>query len=326
MLGPPLELPSPLGLPPVPATNNPPTAPAVALGKALFFDKRLSRDGTTACANCHDPAKGFADGRRVSRGVAGRLGRRNAPTVRNAVFSRFQFWDGRAADLEEQALGPLLNEAEMAHSAAGIVARCEQDPELRRAFVAAFGEFPGRSPVTIKRVVAALGAYERTLQRGNSPFDRFYYGGDEAALTPAARRGWEIFRQAQKGNCIACHLVGERSALFTDHQFHNLGVGMNVEGELTDRGRYEVTGREGDRGAFRTPSLRDVAETAPYMHDGSLRTLKEVVDFYVGGGNGNPQLDPLIRPLTNLTRQERGDLVAFLEALTGVDPGQAAER
>ncbi len=315
--GEPLTITVPLGLPPLPANSNPPTAAAVALGKRLFFDPRLSRDGTVACATCHDPERGFAEGRAVSTGVAGRQGRRNAPSARNAVFLRVQFWDGRAATLEDQARGPLLSPLEMDHSAEGIVRRCEDDPATRQAFIAAFGNPPSGTPVSLARVVAALGAYERTLLRGNSPFDRFLYGNDGAALSAEARRGWDVFRQPAKGNCVSCHLVGSRHALFTDHQFHNLGVGMNRLGELTDPGRYAITKAERDRGAFRTPSLRDVALTAPYMHDGSLRTLKEVVDFYVGGGNGNDHLDPQIKPLTHLTRQERSDLVAFLTSLTG---------
>jgi cytochrome c peroxidase len=319
-IGEPLAIAAPLGLPPLPATPRPPTQSAVALGKMLYFRTGLSADGSISCATCHDPAKGLADGRQVSLGVGGRTGRRNAPTVRNAVYGRLQFWDGRAASLEEQALGPLTNSLEMAHTPAEIVAHCDRDPGIRKAFAAAFGEAPDLSPVSIERVTAAIAAYERTLVRGNSAFDRFFYGGDSAALTAAARQGFEVFRDPRKGNCTGCHTVGPRWALFTDQQFHNLGAGMSPEGELRDLGRYEVSRTERDRGAFRTPSLRDVAETAPYMHDGSLRSLKEVVDFYVGGGNGNPHQDPLIRPLTHLTGNDRSSLIAFLESLTGKDP------
>jgi cytochrome c peroxidase len=167
------------------------------------------------------------------------------------------------------------------------------------------------------RIAYALAAYERTLPKGNSPFDRYFYGGDKSALSASAQRGLQLFRDSAKANCAACHLIGEKYSLFTDNRFHNLGAGMNPEGELTDLGRYAVTKREGDQGAFRTPSLRNIAETAPYMHDGSLKTLKEVVDFDVGGGNSNPYRDKLLRPLTSLTKQERADLVAFLESLTG---------
>ena len=176
----------------------------------------------------------------------------------------------------------------------------------------------GDETVTMDRIARAIAAYEQTLVRGNSPFDRFVFGGDKTALSAEAQRGLELFRG--KANCASCHLIGKDNALFADHQFHNLGLGMDPAGELTDLGRFKVSGVEKDKGAFRTPSLRNVAETAPYMHDGSLKTLKEVVDFYVGGGNANPQLDPLIRPLTLFTRQERADLVAFLESLTGDVP------
>jgi cytochrome c peroxidase len=169
------------------------------------------------------------------------------------------------------------------------------------------------------RVVRAIAAYERTLISGNSPFDRYYFGGEKGALSAAAVRGLAVFRDPAKGNCAACHTIGERSALFTDGLFHNLGTGMDAEGELLDPGRYEQTRVEADRGAFRTPGLRNVAMTAPYMHDGRLKTLREVIDFYIGGGSSNPQLDPLIRPL-QLTAPERDDLQHFLEALTGELP------
>jgi cytochrome c peroxidase len=216
----------------------------------------------------------------------------------------------------------MMNPIEMAHSLEGVERQCAQDPELRRMFISAYGptEDPRQSPVTMDRITNAIASYERTLLRGNSPFDRFLYGNDKRALSAAAQRGLQWFRDPAKGNCAACHLVEERYALLADSKFHNLGVGMNSEGELTDLGRYLITKREGDQGAFRTPSLRNIAETAPYMHDGSLKTLKEVVDFYVGGGNSNPWLDPQIKPLTHLTGQERADLVTFLESLTGVPP------
>jgi cytochrome c peroxidase len=177
----------------------------------------------------------------------------------------------------------------------------------------------GQSPITIQRISRALASYERTLIRANSPFDRYVYGGEPGALSREAAHGLAIFRDPAKGNCTACHKIERQYALLTDNRFHNLGIGMNPEGELTDLGRYLVTKQEGDQGAFRTPSLRDVALTAPYMHDGSLKTLKNVVDFYVGGGNANPYRDKEIKPLTFLTKQERADLVAFLDSLTGVD-------
>jgi cytochrome c peroxidase len=298
----------PLGLPAVGAGAP---AAAVALGKELFFSRTLSVDRSLSCASCHQPGTGFADPRATSPGVNGARGTRNAPSVWNATYWNSQFWDGRAASLEDQAGGPMMNPVEMGHSRKGVVASVEHDPKLRAMMAAAYGD----EQVTLERITRALAAYERTLVRGNSPFDRFYFGGDRTALSAEAERGLVLFRG--KARCAACHTVADDHALFTDQKFHNLGVGMDPAGNLVDLGRYAVTKREEDRGAFRTPSLRNVAETAPYMHDGSLKTLKEVVDFYVGGGNANPQLDPLIQPLTSFTREERAALVAFLESLTG---------
>lgn len=318
-IGTPIYIQAPLGLPPLRSpADNPITAETIALGEKLFFSQLLSMDGSISCGTCHDPKKGLSDGRRVSVGVRGKLGQRNAPTVANAAYNTLQFWDGRAESLEAQASVPMMNPFEMAHTLEGVESRCGESAPLRQLFEKAFGAAPaGRSPVNMARIAYALAAYERTLPRGNSPFDRYFYGGDKSALSVSAQRGLRLFLDPAKANCAACHLVGKTYALFTDNQFHNLGAGMNAEGELTDLGRYAVTRREGDQGAFRTPSLRNIADTAPYMHDGSLKSLKEVVDFYVGGGNSNPYRDKLIRPLTSLTRQERSDLVAFLESLTG---------
>ena len=214
----------------------------------------------------------------------------------------------------------MTNPLEMAHAVEGVERDLSKDAEWRDEFEKAFGPATrGSSPVSIGRITAALASYERTLVRGNSAFDRYFFSGDTRALSDSAAHGLAVFRDPAKGNCVACHIIESKYALLTDNKFHNLGTGMNAEGELTDLGRYNVTHREGDQSAFRTPSLRDVATTAPYMHDGSLKTLKEVVDFYVGGGNANPHRDQLIKPLTHLTRQERADLVAFLESLTGED-------
>lgn len=316
-VGEPVALKTPVGLPPVPVpADNPPTAGTIALGKALFFSKRLSKDGSLACASCHDPARGFADPNRQSKGINGQLGGRNAPPVLNAAYHPVQFWDGRAPSLEEQAKGPIQNPIEMAHTVEGVERDVAADAELRALFAKAYGD----ERVSLERIARAIAAFERTLVSGNSPFDRYLYGGDRRALPENAVRGLEVFRNPEKGNCAVCHLIGKEHALLTDGRFHNLGAGMTPEGELPDAGRFSVTQREADRGAFRTPSLRNIALTAPYMHDGGLKTLKEVVDFYVGGGNGNPQRDPLLKPLTHLTQQERADLVAFLEALTGEMP------
>jgi cytochrome c peroxidase len=307
---------APLGLPPVPVpADNPLTAETVALGRKLFYDTRLSADATISCASCHNPQFGFSDARKVSVGAGGHAGARNAPTVLNAAYSERQFWDGRAGSLEEQAAGPIANPIEMNQAHDACAATIGSIPEYKENFEKAFG--PG--PVTITKIEKALAAFERTVISGNSAFDRYQFGGDRNALAPAAIRGLAIFRDEAKGNCVTCHTIEGTHALFTDGKFHNLGVGMNSEGELTDMGRFEHTKVESDRGAFRTPTLRNIAQTAPYMHDGSLKTLRAVVDFYAGGGNSNPHLDKDMKPL-DLTSRERDDLVAFLESLTGEMP------
>jgi cytochrome c peroxidase len=314
-----VEIKPPLGLPPVPVPpDNPVTVEAVELGRKLFYDPKVSGDNTLSCASCHNPLLGFSDGRKVSTGVGGKFGVRNAPSVVNAAFSAVQFWDGRAPDLEEQAAGPISNPIEMNQKHEVFVSMLNVDPAYKRDFEKAFG--PG--PVTIGKVKKALASFERTVISGNSPFDRYQFGGDKTALSPAAIRGLEIFRDSKKGNCVTCHTIERTYALFTDQRFHNLGIGVNAEGELTDLGRYEQTKIESDKGAFKTPTLRNVATSAPYMHDGSLKTLRDVVDFYVGGGNSNPYIDKDIKGL-KLTAFEREDLVEFLKSLTGEMPADA---
>lgn len=318
-IGAPVTVTPPLGLPPVPVPpDNPPTAETVALGRRIFYDVRLSADSTLSCASCHNPALDFTDGRRVAEGVHGQAGTRNTPTILNAAYNSLQFWDGRAPSLEDQSGGPIANPLEMAQTHDACVARLNGEAAYRRAFETAFG--PG--PVTIRKVEMAVASFERTLISGNSPFDRYQFGGDKSAMNAAAIRGLAIFTDKQRGNCSTCHTIEKDYALFADGKFHNLGAGMNAEGELADLGRYTQTKNDADRGAFRTPSLRNVAKTGPYMHDGSKKTLKEVVDFYVGGGNSNPQLDREIKEL-HLSGQDRADLVAFLEALTCQPPKNA---
>jgi cytochrome c peroxidase len=310
-IGKPVAIAASLGLPPVPIpAGNPPTAETIALGRRLFYDPKLSADNTLSCSSCHNPALAFTDGRAVSQGVHGQMGKRNAPTILNAAYNLTQFWDGREPDLENQAGGPIANPIEMNQTHEACVVKLNGDAGYRRDFAAAFG--PG--PVTIGKAEMAVASFERTLISGNSAFDRYRFGGDKSAMSAAAIRGLAIFEDKQRGNCVTCHTIEKSYALFTDGKFHNLGAGMNGDGELTDLGRYTQTKADADRGAFRTPTLRNIAKTAPYMHDGSKKTLKEVVDFYVGGGNSNPQLDKEIREL-KLSGQERGDLVAFLEAL-----------
>lgn len=311
-----IEIKAPLGLPPVPIpADNPPTADTIALGKKLYFDTRLSADETISCASCHSPEKGFTDNRQFSAGVSGKLGGRNAPTVINAAYNPVQFWDGRAASLEEQAAGPMANPVEMNLLHADAVKRLNADPAYKQLFAKSFG--PGE--VTLDKVCKAVASFERTVLSGNSPFDRYQFAGDSKALSAAAIRGLTLFRNKERTNCTKCHTIDEKSALFTDGKFHNLGVGLNSEGELKDLGRFDQTKVEADKGAFRTPTLRDIARTAPYMHDGSQKTLRDVVNFYVGGGSSNPYLDKEIKQL-KLNEGERQDLVAFLESLTGETP------
>jgi cytochrome c peroxidase len=312
-----VEIKAPLGLPAVPLpADNPPTAETIALGRKLYYDAKLSVDGTVSCAFCHDPNKGFSDGQPTSLGVKGQRGGRNAPTVWNSAYSTVQFWDGRAPSLEEQAGGPMQNPIEMAHTQGGVVAAINANPAYKELFEKAWG--PG--PVTFQKVRYSIASFERTVLTGNSPFDKYMYGGDKKAMSASAIRGLEVFRNEKKGNCAVCHTITKDHALFTDNKFHNLGVGIDSKGELKDLGRFEVTKAEADKGAFKTPTIRNIAQSGPYMHDGSLKTLKDVVDFYVGGGNSNEHRDPLIKSLEHLTKQERADLVAFMEALTGETP------
>ncbi len=316
-VGQPVTITTALGLPAVPVpADNPPTAETIALGRKLYYDPLLSVDNSISCATCHHPDKGFADGAVFSTGVGGKKGGRNSPTVCNSAFYTVQFWDGRAPSLEKQAEGPVRNPVEMAHTLAGVEQKLAANPEYVAEFQKSFG--PG--PITYDMVEKAIATFERTVISGNSPFDRYYFGGEKKALSASAQRGLKVFLNPNKGNCNVCHSIGEKDALFTDNKFHNVGVGAEVNGTMKDSGRYEVTKNEADRGAFKTPSLRNVALTAPYMHDGSLASLKDVIDFYVGGGNSNPHRDKQIRALDFLTRQERDDLVAFLESLTGVIP------
>jgi len=316
-IGTPQTIATPLGLPPVPVpADNPVTVETIALGKRLYFDTSLSIDKSVSCATCHDPGHGFAYPGDVSTGVGGKKGTRNAPTIINTAYYTTQFWDGRENTLEKQAEGPVQNPVEMAHSLAGVVARLTNDPSYVTAFERAYA-----GPVTFDKVEKSLAAYERRVVAGDSPFDRWYFGGDQHAVDKSVKRGYEVFRRVDKGNCASCHAIAEHTALFTDNEFHNIGVGVR-NGAPTDLGRYEVTHTDRDRGAFKTPSLRNIAETAPYMHDGSLNTLLQVIDFYEAGGNANPWLDSKIGML-HLTRREKADLVAFLNSLSGEVPSEA---
>jgi len=293
----------PLGLPEVPVPNyNPITPEKIALGKQLFFDRRLSQDGSISCASCHDPQKGFSDGVTLSRGMGGLSGQRNTPTLINVAFQPYQFWDGRATSLEDQSLGPLHNPQEMGQSSEPAVTRLIKIPYYREQFQEVF-----KSSITNETIAQALASYERTLLSGNSPYDSFM-GGNREALSRPALDGLQLFNG--KAHCSLCH----QGFNFSDGLFHNLGVGWDGK-DFQDPGRFRVTGIFRDRGAFKTPTLRQVSDTAPYMHDGSLANLEAVVDFYVRGGNPNPHLDILIQPL-HLTSEEKKALLAFLKALS----------
>ncbi|MEE8312062.1 MAG: cytochrome c peroxidase, partial [Candidatus Binatia bacterium] len=335
----------PLGLPPVPVPpDNPVTAAKVALGRKLFFDRRLSRNRTLSCAMCHIPEQGFTSHEMATAvGIEGRTVRRNAPTLYNVGHAELLFHDGRERLLEQQIWGPLLAVNEMGNPSVGFVLDTLASlPDYAGLFEAAFED---RGP-TMETLGMALASYQRTLISGHSPFDRWRYGKDEAAVSEAAARGYELF--TGKAGCSNCHRIGDRHALFTDHGLHDTGIGYRrtmardpetlevqvgpgvfvtvdaatvaaaSEPRAADLGRYEITEDPADRWKYRTPSLRNIALTAPYMHDGSIATLREVVEFYDGGGVEHELLDANIEPL-GLETTEIEDLVAFLDALTGDD-------
>lgn len=288
--------------------DNPITADKIALGRRLFFDARLSKDGRTACATCHQPSRGFSDGRRLARGVFGRDGRRNTPSILNRAYGQSAFWDGRAATLEDQVRAAVTGDRDLGLSMEEAVARVSGDAEYARTFKTALG-----GPVTAVRLAQALATFVRSRLSGNSNFDRFL-SGETAALGAVERKGLELF--SGRARCARCHA----GPLLSDEGFHNTGIAW-VNGRFQDPGRADVTGRDGDRGAFKTPTLRDIVRTAPYMHDGSMPRLIDVIEFYDRGGRPNPQLDPDIRPL-RLTADEKAALMAFLRSLSGQTEGQ----
>jgi cytochrome c peroxidase len=306
----------PLGLPPLPTpADNPPTAASIALGRRLFYDTALSKDNSLSCASCHDPRHGFADPKERSIGVGGTLGLRHAPTLVNVAYAGLLFWDGRAATLEAQAENPIADPLEMNQSHEASVAKLKGDASYRNLFRNAFGS----DEITLERVENALASFERTILSGNSAFDRYEYQGRKDALTAVQIRGLAIFMDPRKGNCAACHTIGPSYALLTDGEFHNTGEGVGDNEEFSDPGRFRVTKRDVDQGAFKTPTLRDVALGGPYMHDGKLKTLKDVVDFYAGKGNSNSHLDARMAAI-ELSGRERRDLVEFMKSLTGQNP------
>jgi cytochrome c peroxidase len=332
----------PLGLPKLPPDpNNPLTTAKIALGRKLFYDRRLSFNNTFSCAMCHIPEQGFSNNEmRTAIGVEGRTVRRNSPTLYNVAYAQLLFHDGRENQLEQQVWGPLLAQNEMANPSIGMVLdKIKHSADYRGWFEKAFHKGP-----TMETLGQALASYERTLNAAASPFDRWYYGQQAQALSAAAKRGFHLF--TGKAGCSTCHLLTEKAALFTDQQRHNTGIGFaetmqkkpeqqkvqlapgvfvdvaveNLHGLSkdipSDLGYYEISQNPADSWFYKTPSLRNVALTAPYMHNGSLATLEDVVRFYNQGGVVNDNQSPLIKPL-HLSEAEVAELVAFLNALTG---------
>ncbi len=351
-----VALAQPLGLPPVPIpSDNPQTPEKIALGDKLFNDKRFSSTGDVSCATCHDPKKAFTDSPLVtSEGINKLTGTRNAPTVINSAYFSLFFWDGRSPNMEDQAQHPIVNPVEMGladHEPVLKIVRT--DPEYVAAFRKVFSK--EGEQVTMMEVQQAIASFERTLVSGDSPFDQWYYGKRENAVTDQVKRGFDVF--LNKGRCVSCHTIEQDYALFTDNRFHNIGVGVNriqsdiptlvpaflrakttieavdkavlTDPKASELGRFAVTDALDELGSFKTSTLRNVAVTAPFMHDGSLQTLRDVVDHYNNGGI-TKKTDPVndflsggIRPL-DLTDDEISDLVAFLESLTS--PQFAAQK
>jgi cytochrome c peroxidase len=325
----PLKVTIPAGLNPITANvppSNPVTKGRYELGRQLYFDPRVSLDGTVSCATCHNPATGWTMNMPTAVGIEGQTGGRNSPTVINTVYGRTMFWDGRAPSLEGQAQGPIQNPIEMGkQSYKEIIERLSKISGYQEQFHKVFG-----TEVTLDGMAKAIATFERVAAlSGNSKYDK-YVKGDMKALSESEKRGMVLFglrasaddeyksdAVLQKAKCTLCHV----GANFTDEEFHNLGVGWDEKsGKFSDLGRWAVEpiGAKNDAsiGAFKTPTVRDAAATGPYMHDGSLDTLEQVVDHYDKGGNANPHLDKDMKPL-NLTKQEKADLVAFMKALSG---------
>lgn len=299
----------PLGLPEIPwPQDNPYSKAKCELGKYLYFDKRLSGNGTVSCATCHNMECGFADCKTLAVGINDQQGTRHTPTIINAAYAKTLFWDGRAATLEEQCKGPIANIKEMAD--ANNVHKAHEEcrekiahiPGYRKKFAEAFGT----EAITIDHIAQAIATFERTVLSGNSPYDR-YVKGDKTAMSEQQIKGMAVFK---KVSCVNCH----NGFNFTDERFHNIGVGM--EAKEPDLGRFAITQDKKDWGAFKTPTLRDVEHSKPYMHDGSLISLEEVIDYYDKGGIKNKNLHPLLKPL-NMTKEDKQALLSFLKALNG---------
>lgn len=334
--------PSLLGLPKIPVPNeNPITEAKINLGEKLFFDRRLSVNNTFSCAMCHIPDQGFSSNEMATAiGVEGRTVRRNTPTLYNVAYYQSLFHDGRESTLENQVWGPLLAHNEMANPSIGyVIDKIKQQSDYQGLFEQAFDR-----PAGIETIGFALASYQRSLISADSNFDRWHFGKQKNAISALAQKGYRIF--TGKGQCNSCHTISSNHALLTDNQFHNTGIGFNStmqptgsttqirltsgivinvdnhlidtvsENKPSDLGRYEITNNPNDRWKYKTPSLRNISLTAPYMHNGSLASLEQVVRFYNQGGVKNVTLDPLIKPL-HLTDLEMDSLIAFLNSLTG---------
>jgi cytochrome c peroxidase len=295
---------TPLGLPPIPWPEDNPYSPARAeLGRTLFFDGRLSANGIVSCAFCHEPDHAFAGSTALSRGVNGKPEARRTPTLINRAWGKSQFWDGRAPTLEAQVVVPLTNPNEMGMTPEQAVQKISGIQGYAPLFAAAFGD----SAVTFDRITKAIATFERTIVSGNSAYDR-YLAGDKSALTRRQKDGLDFFNK--KGECAECH----SGPNFTNEKFANLGIGSAQANP--DPGREDITEKRGDLGRFKTPTLRDLARRAPYMHDGSEKTLSDVLDVYAKGGLPNPHLDTRLTPFY-LDQETRQDVLAFLDALNG---------
>jgi len=303
-----MKLTVPVGLPAVPVPDdNPMTTDKVELGKLLYFDKRLSKDGTIACATCHDPKMAWTQHTPTSTGIGGHVGSANSPTVINAAYAPAQFWDGRAASLEEQALGPIENPIEMGHKLADLVPQLNKIDGYKERFQTVFS-----TDVTSDGIAKAIAAFERTVLSGNSPYDQFK-AGDEKALTDAQKRGMELFEDA---GCSTCHTP----PLFSNYRYYNAGVGQKKT--PPDPGRQAVTKKDTDLGKYRVPALREVANTGPYFHDGSVDTLAKAVALMAGGGIENGNLSAMLQAVgaKKLSAEDQANIVEFLKALSGEYP------
>lgn len=299
----------PYGLPQMPwPADNPYSKKKAELGRLLYFDKRLSADGTISCASCHVVRRAYADIQPISIGIEGKKGSRHAPTVINSGYQTFQFWDGRARTLEEQCKGPISNSREMAATDDAHLAhrQCQERIMKIPGYRALFKEVFGDEECKVENIAKAIATFERTILSGNSPYDH-YLAGDKKAMTEEQIHGYAVFKSSR---CVNCHTP----PFFIDNKFHNIGVGMDKQNP--DVGRYAITKNEKDWGAFKTPTLREVENTYPYMHDGSSKTLEEAIDFYDKGGIPNRNLDPLMKPL-NLSEKDKKALLSFLKALNG---------